>query len=658
MPLGSAVAAASALTLWASLVDATAWITLRPSSIVIDVVGPTQATVEATFKGLCGQQLTNTGDSYSLDSVQGPATIYLNNTHDTAMYSEFKAQLSGSGSYSINETGWCNMVLKMTGNGAYVGGNDGMPLTHFESKDAIVTCELPQVTQINDTATGKIPQQVLASNENGEGSFLGYGTYHTDITTLNVGSIDQAKEDELGKDFVGMALEWESASAMFKKPGTSTDVNPAVKKLLSYLRRVNVNVNGNTGMLTYLPWSTLPRLDRAIYPVTQNDFGMLNNMMATGLVDLVVGAPMLSTDPRYSAEFIIEGILKYLDLDHLIAIEIGNEPDHWAIPTIAKKLFRDVPFTYPEYLAEYNAVTELTESEWPAGVRKVDFQGMAIAGCNTFKGANAVCWQDDLKSFVDDTDSQTHYVSFHRYGNSGCSKYTDASTLLGDPDWNSGDFDFLDNTGPYALSKGKALIWGEGNALSCGGKEGVSNSFAATLWMLDNLFEAAIRSVEKFNVHADPQEAYSPYIVSSSGRVTVQPVFYGMLQFRNLCETDDCTVAALKTDSKSRWIKAWGVHDKGTGAYHTVVIHKDLQTGTPLTTSVTAPNGASGAATLTRLTAPSYKSTNGIKIAGQSFDGSGDGSIKGSYQSESVSCEGGACTITVDPVSAAILTWN
>jgi hypothetical protein len=39
-------------------------------------------------------------------------------------------------------------------------------------------------------------------------------------------------------------------------------------QLLGYLRHVHINVNGNTGMLTYLPWSTLPKLERSENPVT------------------------------------------------------------------------------------------------------------------------------------------------------------------------------------------------------------------------------------------------------------------------------------------------------------------------------------------------------------------------------------------------------
>lgn len=157
--------------------------------------------------------------------------------------------------------------------------------------------------------------------------------------------------------------------------------------------------------------------------------------------------------------------------------------------------------------------------------------GPAIAGCNTFAGK--VCWQDDLDNFakvckslakrdcgivlntrdtymcLQVTTSNTRYISFHRYGNSGCSKYTNARTLLSDPDWNSGDFEFIARLAPSIEAEGKQLVWSEGNALSCGGKDGVSNSFAASLWILDNLFESAIRGVKL--VCGAAQQAAWPY---------------------------------------------------------------------------------------------------------------------------------------------------
>jgi hypothetical protein len=67
---------------------------------------------------------------------------------------------------------------------------------------------------------------------------------------------------------------------------------------------------------------------------------------------------------------------------------------------------------------------------------------------------------------------------------------------------------FIARISPEINALGKELIWSEGNALSCGGKPGVSNSFAASLWVLDNLFESAVRGVKGMNVHTDPNKVH------------------------------------------------------------------------------------------------------------------------------------------------------
>lgn len=62
--------------------------------------------------------------------------------------------------------------------------------------------------------------------------------------------------------------------------------------------------------------------------------------------------------------------------------------------------------------------------------------GPAIAGCNTF--SEKECWQGYLSDYAQRTGDQYKYISYHRYGNSGCASATNFETLLGDPDPNSG----------------------------------------------------------------------------------------------------------------------------------------------------------------------------------------------------------------------------
>lgn len=102
---------------------------------------------------------------------------------------------------------------------------------------------------------------------------------------------------------------------------------------------------------------------------------------------------------------------------------------------------------------------------------------------------------------------------------------------------------------------------------------------------------------------------------------------------------------------------AWAMRDIGRGVVSVVIIHKDLNTNQPLSVSVSVPNGAPATATVTRVTAPSFDSQKGIRIAGQTFDGAGDGKIRGKPASETVQRVGDAFTVLVQPVSVAVVSW-
>jgi hypothetical protein len=59
-----------------------------------------------------------------------------------------------------------------------------------------------------------------------------------------------------------------------------------------------------------------------------------------------------------------------------------------------------------------------------------------------------------------------------------------------------------------------------------------------------------------------------------------------------------------------------------------------------------------------RLSAPSYQSTTGVSFAGQTFDGSGDGTIQGTQIVETVDAENGLFQISMPVTSAALVVFT
>jgi len=105
------------------------------------------------------------------------------------------------------------------------------------------------------------------------------------------------------------------------------------------------------------------------------------------------------------------------------------------------------------------------------------------------------------------------------------------------------------------------------------------------------------------------------------------------------------------TLSTSANLTAWATLD-GSGIVRILIINKD-QTASG---SVSVTLSGHGNGTLTKLLAPSYQSTTGVSLGGQTFDGSTDGTPVGTESNELVIPQNGVYTIQISPTSAALLT--
>jgi hypothetical protein len=98
-------------------------------------------------------------------------------------------------------------------------------------------------------------------------------------------------------------------------------------------------------------------------------------------------------------------------------------------------------------------------------------------------------------------------------------------------------------------------------------------------------------------------------------------------------------------------LTAWATLDN-SGTVRILVINKDQSANGTVSVSL---NGY-GNATLTQLLASSYQATRGVTLAGQTFDGSTDGTLQGAESSQLVVPQNGVYAIQMSPTSAALLT--
>jgi hypothetical protein len=95
----------------------------------------------------------------------------------------------------------------------------------------------------------------------------------------------------------------------------------------------------------------------------------------------------------------------------------------------------------------------------------------------------------------------------------------------------------MPEAGPYVVLTHRAgLVFrvDETNSVACGGKRGVSDTFASALWAVDALFSFARAGVDGVNIHVFPGAHYSLFQFGRAGEnwtALVHREYYGLLLF-------------------------------------------------------------------------------------------------------------------------------
>jgi hypothetical protein len=209
-----------------------------------------------------------------------------------------------------------------------------------------------------------------------------------------------------------------------------------------------------------------------------------------------------------------------------------------------------------------------------------------------------------------------------------------------------------------AHSYGAAYRLDETNSIAAGGEMGVSNTFASALWSIDTMFEFAGKGADGLNWHTGSGGAYGLFefkMPPPGGGGTyslrsVRPLYYGLLMFQQATgDGSRFLPARLQTSAN---LKAWATVSR-KNVVHAVIINKDEQAAGAVTIAVPGFTRA----TIERLTAPNYQSTGGIRIGGQTFDGSVDGRPVGTPSLETVQASGANFVINMPTTSAALITF-
>jgi hypothetical protein len=193
----------------------------------------------------------------------------------------------------------------------------------------------------------------------------------------------------------------------------------------------------------------------------------------------------------------------------LIAFQLGNEPDAW------RNRYRPAAWTYADYWKEWSTGRTAVLTRVP----QAKFAGPDVSN----KMAYVTGFAEDVKKSVPDVVMLTSH--YYAMGPAGAKDVTMEKLLSPDPKL---DRD-LNIAMDAARSAGLPYRMCEGNSCWNGGQEGVSDTLASALWVLDMMLNFAAPGCAGVNLHGGGNGFYTPIAGSLAEGFVRRPEFFGML---------------------------------------------------------------------------------------------------------------------------------
>jgi hypothetical protein len=154
----------------------------------------------------------------------------------------------------------------------------------------------------------------------------------------------------------------------------------------------------------------------------------------------------------------------------------------------------------------------------------------------------------------------------------------------------------------------------EFNSVTCGGVDGVSDSFATALWAPDALLSLARAGVSAADLHVRAYSVNSPFRFHR-GRVSFRPLFYGLVMFARLLGRHARLVHVKVSPRERRRLAVWAVMS-GSRTLRVLLVNKSKAS-----LRVTLRLPARETARVQRLLAPSLASSGHVTLAGERLNG-------------------------------------
>jgi hypothetical protein len=326
----------------------------------------------------------------------------------------------------------------------------------------------------------------------------------------------------------------------------------------------------------------------------------------------------------------------------LAGIELGNEPDAYG-----RHALREAPWTFTQYGAQAHAALSAIAAVAPG----IPLAGPDVSGSAVFLG-----WGGGEAARL-----KPGLLTGHHYP-LGCHDVTAPSVerLLSVETRRAEDVS-LDRYMRVARPARIRFRLDETNSVSCGGRAGVSDTFASALWAVSYIARSMAAGVAGINFHGDPGNCrgYAPLCAPTTtrlqtGALSVRPEWYALLLAKAL-------IGDRAVRTRLAWNRPPGQRPNLTvttlraadGRLHMVIVDDDPPGSARVSLHLHVPRRYHVAKQLA-LTAPSPFASTGVRLGGRSVQA--DGSWSEPRRLPSVARHGSLIAVSVSPSSAVLLT--
>ena len=348
-------------------------------------------------------------------------------------------------------------------------------------------------------------------------------------TTVQVGLTPEGRP--VPDDFAGLSIEMQDGLGRYF--GSPEQPNEVFFTLVRQLGAGTFRMGGNSqDEVCWLDTASAPRPEICKGVLSQRDYQSYATAFNRTGWPFLLGVNLGQSAPEWVRKTAKEGVLPAFPVGGLLGLEIGNEPDSFRVHRMPRNgpAMRDDSYSAADYVREFNAYREAFRGD--AATAAIPFAGWAT-------NLHAQGWRGNaFREFLAGVGpANLALATSHIYAVGGCGGKPVGLAGLVASKTLSGMEAEMKAAVATARERGLDLQITETNSVSCGGRSGISDSFAAAAWGLDWMLDLAQLGVRRINFHtvnaryAVVQSAASGETPNTIYSNEARPLYYAMHLF-------------------------------------------------------------------------------------------------------------------------------